>query len=131
MDFDPTTQGRRRRRRREVTPTMQLLRLPLGVVPSELWARTPLAPRTQMLRLIGARRLAPIGCVLVEQGGEMQRWSVHPVPPEVSSSDFRVPTEARLLILDIEDADALPLEVGRPHILLPDRPGAEAIVTLA
>ena len=83
------------------------------------------------LRLIGARRLAPIGCVLVEQGGEMQRWSVHPVPPEVSASDFRVPTEARLLILEFEDASALPLEIGRPHILVLDRPGAEAVVTLA
>jgi hypothetical protein len=67
----------------------------------------------------------------VEEQGEMKRWSVHPVPPEVSSTSFRVATEARLLILDPEDASSLPLEVGRPHILVPDRPGAEAIVTLA
>ena len=110
---------------------MTLLRLPLGVVPHDLWARTPLAPRTRTLRLPGARRLTPIGCVLVEEQGELRRWSVHPVPPEVSASDFRVATEARLMILDPADADALPLEIGRPFILVPDRPGAEAIVTLA
>jgi hypothetical protein len=109
---------------------MTLLRLPLGVVPSELWERTPLAPRTQMLRLLGARRLNAIGCVLVDRAGEMQRWSVHPLPPEVSSN-FRVAAEARLLVLDPEDADTLPLEVGRPYLLVRDLPGAEAIVTLA
>jgi hypothetical protein len=109
---------------------MTLLRLPLGVVPTELWERTPMAPRTEKLRLLGARRLAPIGCVLVEEGGEMKRWSVHPVPPEVSQN-FRVASEARLMILDAGDASALPLEIGRPHLLVPDQPGAEAVVTLA
>ncbi len=132
LDFDPTTQGRgRRRRRREDTPVMTLLRLPLGVISAERWDRTPLAPRTQSLRLLGARRLAPIGCVLVEQGGELERWSVHPVPPEVSSSGYWVASEARLLTLDAADAQLLPLEVGRPHVLIPDRPGSDAIVTLA
>ena len=110
---------------------MTLLRLPLGVVPNDLWAKTPMAPRTQSLRLLGARRLPPIGCVLVEEDGEMRRWSVHPVPPEVSSTNFRVASEARLMILDVEDADSLPLEIGRPHLLVLDQPGAEAIVTLA